>query len=89
MTKEINTPGLGDEIRNFLADRVQAIKLRTALYCASGDPFVDIIDTPGIGQLTEVKIRKGKALVFLPMKEATLFPARNVHLLDESAVQSE
>lgn len=87
MIKERDTTGLGDAIKNFLPDRYQAVKLRTALFCASGNPFVDIIDTPGIGELTDVSIRKGKALVIMPMKEAKQFPARKVHTLKEVPVE--
>ncbi len=89
MIKERNTPGLGDAIRNFLPDRLQAVRLQIALFLASGNPFVDIIDTPGIGEVTEVNIVKGEALVILPMKDAIRYPARKVHLLNEAAVVSE
>lgn len=79
--------GFLEKLKESISDRVQAVNLKSSLFWSSGNPFVDILGTPGIGELTEVDLRKGTAKVIFPMNEPVKFPARKVRPLNESALE--
>lgn len=81
--------GFLGELKESLLNHAQAARLSKAQFFASGNPFVEVDNVPMIGELTDVHIMEGYAKVIMPMKNPVEYPARNVHLLNETAVVSE